>query len=96
MDKWKEKVEETRQDMKEGDPPTDVQEQMNEFLPVSVHLAILQQYSIMCIVHCILSCLATKVMCFLYFTIHVHSYSHVQFKYIFRKLKASLISCMES
>ena len=62
MDKWKEKVEETRQDMKEGDPPTDVQEQMNEFLPVSVHLAILQQYSIMCIVHCIPSCFATKVM----------------------------------
>ena len=39
VDKWKEKVEETRQDMKEGeDPPRDVQEQMNEFLPVSVYI----------------------------------------------------------
>ena len=38
VDKWKEKVEETRQDMEEGDPPSDVQEQMNEFLPVSVYI----------------------------------------------------------
>ena len=41
VDKWKEEVEETRMEMKEGgELPSDLQEQMDEFLPVSLVLCI--------------------------------------------------------
>ena len=53
MDKWKDEVEETRNEMKEGgELPSDLQEQMDEFLPVSLNYAYNYSYKVVIIITC--------------------------------------------